>query len=374
MKNNMLKNIQPKSKRRLLPKISVNRKLLSPIKFIIFVLVVWVIGIILGVGINFVIMKYINFDTYIQYISLVLAFILASAIIAMPIMFLITRSLTKITNYVNENIDKIANGDYTVKLNHITKNPHINNSIDNFNKMIKQLNSVSILKNDFISGFSHEFKTPIVSIKGYAELLLDANNLDKEQKEYLKIIVDESHRLSKLSENVMMLASLDSQSIITNKKAFSLNGQIENCVLLLDGKLKAKNIDLTLDLDEAIIESDPDLVKEIWINLLYNSIKYVNYNGKIAISLKTNDDSVVVKIIDDGVGMTEETKKHIFDKFYQGDKSHYSKGIGLGLTIVSRILEIIGGKIECESQLNLGTTMTVVLNRNNSKLINYKII
>lgn len=374
MKNNMLKNIQPKNKKGRLSNISVGKKLLSPIKFIIFILIVWVIGIVLGVGINLIIMKFINFDTNIQYVFLVLAFILASAIIAMPIMFLITRSLTKITNYVNENIDRVANGDYTVKLNHITKNPHINNSIDNFNKMIKQLNSVSILKNDFISGFSHEFKTPIVSIKGYAELLLDANNLDKEQKEYLKIIVDESHRLSKLSENVMMLASLDSQSIITNKKAFSLNGQIENCVLLLDGKLKAKNIDLTLDLDEAIIESDPDLVKEIWINLLYNSIKYVNYNGKIAISLKTNDDSVVVKIIDDGVGMTEETKKHIFDKFYQGDKSHYSKGIGLGLTIVSRILEIIGGKIECESQLNLGTTMTVVLNRNNSKLINYKII
>ncbi len=363
MKNDML-NFQPKSKRRLLPKISVNRKLLSPIKFIIFVLVVWVIGIILGVGINFVIMEYINFDTNIQYVSLVLAFVLASAIIAMPIMFLITRSLTKITNYVNENIDKIANGDYTIKLNHITKNPHINNSIDNFNKMVEQLNSVKILKNDFISGFSHEFKTPIVSIKGYAELLLEEDSLQEEQKEYLKIIVDESRRLSKLSENVMMLASLDSQTIITNKKVFSLDGEIENCVLLLDGKLKRKKIDLTLDLDDISIESDPDLVKQIWINLLNNSIKFVGEGGKIFISLKTDENGdVVFKIVDDGIGMSKETQKHIFDKFYQGDKSHYKKGIGLGLTIVRRILEIIGGEIECESEVHKGTTMSVKLKK-----------
>ena len=362
MKNNRLKGGIKTKKKRVFPALNGGKHFLSPIKFTITFLIVWVLGIFLGVGINLVIERYINFNTISQYVFLVLAFVLASAIMAMPIAFLITKALTKITNYINENIDKVGEGDFSVELKHITKNPQINNTIDNFNKMVKQLNSVSILNSDFIAGFSHEFKTPIVSIKGYAELLNDSNNLIEEEKEYVKIIIEESVRLSKLSKKVMLLAKLDSQVLPSNTEVFSLDGQIENCVLLLDNKLKEKNVDLILNLEKISIKSDPDLVKEIWINLLSNSVKFVRENGKISISLRRGEKAdAIVEIKDDGIGMNNITKSHIFEKFYQGDTSHSSKGLGLGLSIVSKIVEIIGGEIKCESEENKGTTMTVIL-------------
>ena len=314
-----------------------------------------------GIGIQYAINAIGPFDTEIQYSLMILAFVLGSSLIGFPIALLITRKGMEILDNFNETINKIAVCDFNTSLPPISKNEQISKAVENFNNMIKQLSSVSILKNDFISGFSHEFKTPIVSVKGYAELLNDADNLTDEQKEYVKIIIEESNRLSKLAENSMILAKLDSQTIIENKKRFSLQGQIEDCVLLLDERFKEKNIDVDMNLDDVSISTSPDLVKEVWINLLTNAIKYTNNNGKISISLKKQDKKAVVKVVDNGIGMSEEVKKHIFDKFFQVDNSHSQKGIGLGLSIVSRILEIINGSIECESELNKGTIMTVII-------------
>lgn len=340
-------------------KLKKRKYIFSPITLTLGILIAWVIGIVVGVTINYFIEHYVPFDTQIQYSLLVLAFVLTGACVGFPIALLITSKSAKIIDNLNETINKIAECDFNTSLPPISQNEQISMVVDNFNRMIKQLSSVSILKNDFISGFSHEFKTPIVSVKGYAELLNDSDNLTEEQKEYVKIIIEESERLSKLSEKTMLLAKLDSQSIIEDKKEFSLNGQIEDCILLLDNSLKEKNIEVESDLDSINITTSQDLLKEVWINLLNNSIKYTGVGGKITLSLKVNQSDAVVCIKDNGIGMTEEVKKHIFDKFFQVDNAHSQKGIGLGLSIVSRILELLNGKIECESLLNEGTTMIV---------------
>ncbi len=336
-----------------------SKYIFSPITLTLGILIAWVIGILCGIGIQYALNAIGPFDTEVQYSLMILAFVIGSALIGFPIALLITRKGVEILDNFNETINKIAVCDFNTSLPPISKNEQISKAVENFNNMIKQLSSVSILKNDFISGFSHEFKTPIVSVKGYAELLNEASNLTAEQKEYVKIIIEESNRLSKLAENSMILAKLDSQTIIEDKKEFSVQGQIEDCVLLLDESFKEKNIDVEMNLEDVNVLTSPDLVKEIWINLLTNAIKYTKDNGEISISLQKQNDQAVVKITDNGIGMDEEVKKHIFDKFFQVDNSHAQKGIGLGLSIVSRILELINGTIDCESELNKGTTMIV---------------
>lgn len=342
-------------------KIKKPEYLLSPWRLTMGILIVWLIGIVLGVGLSMLVTRYINYEQNVQYGIIIGAFVLVCFLVAVLISFLVTYRGMKLINEVSEELAKVSTGDYTAKLSLKTKSPQINSVVDKFNEMVNQLNSVAVLKNDFISGFSHEFKTPIVSLKGYAELLLESENLTEEQKEYARIILEESERLSRLSENSLMLAKLDSQTNIVEKKKFLLNGQIEDCVLLLDGALKEKNIEVEMDLKKVYYSSDPYLIKEIWINLLSNAIKYSKVGGKISIKLKKEYGNIIVTIKDTGVGMTDEVRAHIFDKFYQGDVSHASKGLGLGLTIVKRILELTNGTIECESDEGLGTTMIVKL-------------
>ncbi|MBO5851002.1 MAG: HAMP domain-containing histidine kinase [Clostridia bacterium] len=342
-------------------KIKKPEYLLSPLRLTMGILITWLIGIVLGVGLTVLVTRFMNYGQNVQYGIIIAGFILACFLVAVLISFLVTYGGMKLITHINENLTKISKGDYTAKLSLQTKSPQINSVVNKFNEMVDELNSVVVLKNDFISGFSHEFKTPIVSLKGYAELLADADNLTEDQKEYARIILEESERLSRLSENSLMLAKLDSQTKIVEKKSFSLDGQIEDCVLLLDGALKEKNIDVIMDLKRVRYKSDPYLIKEVWINLLSNAIKYSNDGGKINIKLRKQNGEIIVEIKDDGVGMASEVKERIFDKFYQADLLHSSKGLGLGLTIVKRILELTDGVIECQSEEGIGTTMTVKL-------------
>ena len=249
------------------------KSVVSPWVLTVGVLIVWIIGIVLGNVINVITTKYLLREEGKSF-WLVFAYVSASSAIGIGLAFLITHLVFKIVNEINVSINKIAEGDFTVRVAPITKNPHINSAVQNFNEMVKKLNSVALLKNDFVSNFTHEFKTPISSIKGYAELLEGSDNLTKEQREYLKIIIEESKSLSILSENSMKLARLDNQTETTDLERFSLDGQIEDCVLLLDSKLKEKNVDVELKLKPVKIKSDKNLLKEVWLNLLANAIKF----------------------------------------------------------------------------------------------------
>ncbi len=292
---------------------------------------------------------------------IVMAFILSSFVIAVPATILLVNTLSRLVAYLNFHFAKVANGDFSTKIQTKSKNVFINEMVNNFNLMVDQLNSVAIMKNDFISTFSHEFKTPMVSIKGYAELLKDTDNLTDEQLEYVKIIINESKRLSKLSEKVMMLSKIDSQVIISDKKEFYIDGQIEECILLFDSALHEKNIELNAELKKVKILADKELVKEVWINLISNAVKYTNNGGKIDVTCFQDGDNAVITIKDNGIGMNEETLLHVFDKFYQADGPHSRGGIGLGMTLCKKITQMFGGSIVCESIENGGTTVTVTL-------------
>ena len=237
-----------------------------------------------------------------------------------------------------------------------------------FNVMVRELNSIETLRNDFISNVSHEIKPPIAPIQGFSNLLKD-DTLSKEEKdEYLDIIISETSRISNLTSNILKLTKLETQGIITDKTSFYLDEQLRHSVLILQRDLAQKNLDIDIDLDEVQIYSNEELLQQVWINLLSNAIKFTNDGGKISIQLMDTEDTATVKITDNGIGMKAESLNHIFDKFYQEDKSHSSNGNGLGLPLVKRIVDLCDGTIRVKSLLGEGSSFTVELPKNNIKI------
>lgn len=256
--------------------------------------------------------------------------------------------------------NEVANGNFDVRVN-LNGPEEVRELADSFNTMAQELGSIETLRTDFINNFSHEFKTPIVSILGFAKLL-KKGALDKEDyNEYVDIIISESQRLSNLSMSVLNLSKIENQKIVSEKSNFSLDEQIRHTILLLEPKWSKKEITINIKMDSVIIYSSEELLQQMWINLVDNAIKFTEEGGEINITLMDLDDSVVYKISDNGCGMSEETKVRLFDKFYQGDKSHSEEGNGLGLALVKRIIELCNGNIKVKSQLGMGTTFTVTI-------------
>lgn len=295
--------------------------------------------------------------------------ILAFLAICIASMFIVNFTLSFIfSNYLNKKaifvrnlLEEIANGNYDVKLPLPEKEGLIYDITVDFNKMVDELNSTVILQNNFASNFSHEFKTPIVSIKGYAELLKNSENLSKEEYDkYVNIIVEETRRLSNLTKSTLLISKLDAITKLDETAPVKINEQIEECVLLLDGSFQEKNIDVELSLTPHVIETNADTLKDVWINLLTNAIKYNKENGKIIIKSVIENNQYVITFEDTGIGMDKKTLSHIFDKYYQGDSSHFKKGNGLGLPIAKRIIELAGGYIYASSEVDVGTVFTIV--------------
>jgi signal transduction histidine kinase len=230
-----------------------------------------------------------------------------------------------------------------------------------FNQMASDLDSVEIFRNDFINNFSHEFKTPIVSIRGFARQLQSENLTEAERHEYLSIIISESERLVNMSSNVLLLSKLENQQIVSDKSEFYLDEQIRRSILLLEKGWSEKEIELDIDLDEIKINFNEEMLSHVPINLISNAIKFTPDGGNVSVSLKKGGDYVTVSVSDTGCGMDENTMKHIFEKFYQGDTSHSVNGNGLGLALVKRVIDIIGGEITVDSTPNEGSVFTVRL-------------
>lgn len=256
--------------------------------------------------------------------------------------------------------DKIANGDYSVRLD--LKGPEEFRTLsDKFNNMAEEIGSVEMLRSDFVGNFSHEFKTPIVSIRGFAKALKWDDLSSEEREEYLDIIISESERLAELSNNVLYLSKIEKQTILTDKKRFNVSEQIRLAVALLDQKLSEKQLEIIFDSKEFFADGNEEMMKQIWINLLDNAIKFSPIGGEITISAKQTDGKLSVQISNQGEEIPPEMKQHIFDKFYQGDLSHATAGNGLGLAIVKKIIDLHGGNISvCSS--DQGSTFEVILN------------
>ena len=230
-----------------------------------------------------------------------------------------------------------------------------------FNDMVKELSNIETLRSDFVSNISHEFKTPIASIRGFARRL-KKNSLTQEQRdEYLDIIIYESERLTRLSSNILLLTNLENKEKISERHKCRLDEQLRRTVLLLEPQLKKKNIQTDILLEPMEISANEEMLSDLWINLIGNAIKFSPENSTIKLSLSKTDDAAVIIVSDNGIGMDEETQRHIFDKFYQGDKSRATEGNGLGLPLVKRILELEEGEIAVQSAPDKGTTFTITL-------------
>ena len=227
--------------------------------------------------------------------------------------------------------------------------------------MTDELASTEMFRNDFINNFSHEFKTPIVSIRGFAKQLQNDELSDEQRSEYIDIIVKESDRLASMSSNILLLTKFENQQMVTDKTAFYLDEQIRKCILLLEKTWSKKNIDLDIDLQEIRYYSNEEMLSHVWLNILNNAIKFTPENGAVAVKCYRDSSTVTVKITDNGIGMDDKTQKHIFDKFYQGDASHTIVGNGLGLPLAKRVVTLCGGKITVKSKMGKGTTFIVRL-------------
>ncbi len=231
-----------------------------------------------------------------------------------------------------------------------------------FNATIKELNSVELLKEDFARNFSHEFKTPIVSIRGFAKLLMNPSLSDEDKTEYSKIIYEESNRLANLASNILLISKLESQAIVSEKNKFFIDEQIREVVILLEKQWIQKNITININQEQNISYfGNEDLLKQIWINLLDNAIKFSNENGNIEINSSIENENIIVAIKDFGIGMSDETSSHIFERYFQNDKSRSYDGNGLGLSIVKEIINLHKGQIIVKTTLNEGSTFIITL-------------
>ena len=255
---------------------------------------------------------------------------------------------------------KVAAGDFSVELE-TERNDEIGDLTHDFNKMVKGLSSIECLQKDFINNVSHELKTPISSIQGFAKLLDDETLTEEERKEYISIIIEESDRLLNISTNILKLSKLQNQDRVVNKEEIDISEQIRKVISVLEPKWKEKDLKFNVSLQDAIYYGDSDLTFQVWMNLIDNAIKFSNNNSHIDVKVKKEKDLIKIEIKDYGIGMDEGEKDKIFDRFYQIDKSHSEKGSGLGLSIVKRIIELSNGKIEVETMKNKGTKIIVKL-------------
>lgn len=262
---------------------------------------------------------------------------------------------------------KLIEGDFTVRIprsHGFDSTNELDILIENFNRIAGELSSVETLRTDFVSNVSHEIKTPLSVIQNYASLLQNTGLPEERRKEYAGIIADACRRLTGLITNILKLNKLENQQIFPDSKEFDIDAQLAECIIRLDDVLERKELDLETDLEEGVtVKSDEELLELVWNNLLSNAIKFTPPGGKITVRLRTEGEMAVIDVSDTGCGIGADVGKHIFEKFYQGDSSHATQGNGLGLALVKRVADIVGGDISVESEPGLGSTFTVRLKK-----------
>lgn len=253
----------------------------------------------------------------------------------------------------------LAAGKYDTRLSlHV---PKVGKDLEEcFNTLAKELQNTEMLRSDFINNFSHEFKTPLVSMKGFANILKSEDLSEEERQEYLSIIASESTRLSDMATKVLDLTKLENQSILTDITEFNVSEQLRECILLLESRWTEKNLDVSAYFGEETIHGNEEMLKQVWINLLDNAIKFSPENGILKTSMERTADTVRISISNNGPEISDEDKKRIFQKFYQADAAHRTSGNGIGLAIVQKIVALHEGAIMVECKDGI-TTFTVSL-------------
>lgn len=281
-----------------------------------------------------------------------------SVAIGTGLSFAYSAVMVKITRPYVEGLQKIADCDFSVR---IQDSPLLAGLgiAQNFNDMAKKLESVETLREGFISDFSHEFKTPIVSLSGFVSLLQRPDVSDEDKKEYLAVISEECGRLVRLSDNVLTLSGLEGRQVTL--QSFVLDEQLRRCMLMFEKQCAEKGVEMCADLPQIAVRSESKLLSQVWVNLLSNAVKFTPAGGKVSVSARQERGVVLVTISDTGCGMDEEVRSRIFDKFYQADSSRATQGNGLGLAIVDKIAKLLHLQVQVQSKRGEGSSFTVII-------------
>lgn len=277
-------------------------------------------------------------------------------------------SLRPFYQLINQ-LNRLASGDFHTRIHFsrpISRHFVFREIEKSFNSAAEELEHTEMLRGDFINNFSHEFKTPIVSIAGFAKLLRRGNLSEAQKEEYLAVIEEEALRLSEMATNMLNLTKVENQTILTNVTSYNLSEQIRSTVLLLAEKWKAKDLEPDLDFQEYTIEANEELLKQIWVNLIDNAVKFSEPGNLISFHITEKADDLFVSVSNRGTEIPEESLNRIFNKFYQADESHSSEGNGIGLAIVKKVVELHSGEISVRSE-NGRTTFTVRLPKQQSE-------
>ena len=266
-------------------------------------------------------------------------------------------------NLIN-GLNTLAAGNYNVRLD--MKLPKAGKYLeDSFNILAEELQNTEMLRSDFVNNFSHEFKTPLVSIKGFARLLQKENLPEEKKQKYISIILEESSRLADMATKVLDLTKLENQSILTDVTEYNLSEQLRESILLLEKKWMEKELDISAEFGECQVYANQEMLKQVWINLLDNAIKYSIPGGTVAVCISRQEKSISVSVTNHGSTIKDEEKERIFHKFYQGENASTEKGNGIGLAIVRRIVELHNGAVQVDSKESQ-TTFTVTLPQDSS--------
>ena len=264
-----------------------------------------------------------------------------------------------------DGMNRIMGGDFKTKIPYFYGEQSGNEFdaiIKGLNDMALELSGVETLRTDFVSNVSHELKTPLAVIQNYATMLQSPELPEKERREYAKAVAEQTKRLSSLITNILKLNRLENQQIYPDKKNYNLTEQVCECLLGFERAWEEKELEIETDLDEDVmVYEDAELLSLVWNNLFSNAIKFSKKGGSIYVSVKKMEEGIQVAVRDEGCGISPEEGKHIFERFYQGDTSHATQGNGLGLALVKKVIDIVGGSIYVQSTLGEGTTFTVSL-------------
>jgi len=338
------------------------RKLTTLILLVIFVFVILSVSILIAGGLSYVFLNIGILPALSANRSpvILLFILLVSMFICIPLAIIGGNYFLRPLWVLTEATKKVAAGNFDVRVE-VGGSSETSRLAANFNKMTAELSSIEMLRNDFISNISHEFKTPVVSIRGFARRLKKSDLTDEQRNEYLDIIIAETERLASLSSNVLLLSKLESTDRVLDKAEYSLDEQLRRSVLLLEPQIQKKRLELEVDLEPTQFIGNEEIMQPLWINLIGNAIKFTTVGGVIGVNLRSDGNEAIVSVSDTGIGMDDEVKKRAFDKFHQGDRSRATEGNGLGLALVKRILELNNGKITIDSVPGEGTCFTVLL-------------
>lgn len=329
---------------------------------IVYVMAIMACSGMLSVGLYALLDRFapVDFADHLPF-SLPILLVLTSVLIGWIVSLFLTRYFFRPIIQLIYATRAMAKGDFSIRCQDPETKGELADLVRSVNTLAEELGNLEIFRTDFIDTFSHEFKTPMVSIQGFAKQLKNPDLTESQRTEYADIILDESRRLLSLSQNVLLLSKYDNLEIVPDKARFRLDEQLCRCMQSLQRQWMEKELEVEGEMQEVWYDGNEELTSHIWMNLLANAIQFSPPGGKLSVWLESDDDLITVEIADEGPGMTPEVQARVFDRFYQGDPSRKGQGNGLGLAIVKRLVDLSGGTVDLQSAPGKGSRFTVTL-------------